>query len=701
MAEPMKIEPPELMRSLEHNLLVVVYEGATKMELTVLICGTTTCLQLKEAINLWLTETGRKTYEPDQQICTVSDPCTTLDCTFHEFCAFLILLGEIVENSRDVSSFTSLFTMLKEPAKDVLNFDICDSCYLEAFDPRVLPCGHSCCHWCIPSDVMCPVQGCNAVGAQSRDLLPKNWLAFEFSDPKKSLPCHICSFRGEQTDCSLWCESCFRSNSYYYFCSSCFKAEHSSVKDRDHIPVPIEKLASTLPTCSKHNQIENFFCLDENVFLCTICQWNSRHQRHKTKSVSIYEQQLKTDLKSSLAKLQVDPFIEQNLVLAKERKIQEAKQLEEDIKNLDTRLQEAQEKFEKSKVAELVLTKQIQNLPIQTVFDAKKIETFKTRIFNMNQTDATSQVSQNQASPTEPQKSPLGGWNERPKSCFTSPKRLRYPVAIVVDAASQILVVDRESNRVDVFTKDYVFIRSFSTNGSSRKLNKPCGIVFDSDDNLVILNSGSSKIQIRCARTFRANAEFGEISDDQMRLGEMKNPSGIARDREGTLFVSDTGNHRIQIFTSNGKNIFFHGVFGSYGQGLGQLRSPTGITVHRRTGRVLVCDTENQRIHIFGEDKKPISFFPWYPTDPPDLNNPMGLIVCQRLDGIIVLADAAKKRLQLFSHNGEYLTCISAGLGSPVGLAIDFNRNLLVTDSANHNVQVFSWTEKNSSRGAD
>ena len=56
--------------------------------------------------------------------------------------------------------------------------------------------------------------------------------------------------------------------------------------------------------------------------------------------------------------------------------------------------------------------------------------------------------------------------------------------------------------------------------------------------------------------------------------GEFNYPSGIATDESGFVYVTDTYNHRIQKFTSDGQ---FVAKWGSYGSGDGQFNYPRGI----------------------------------------------------------------------------------------------------------------------------
>src|SRR5215216_665240 len=80
--------------------------------------------------------------------------------------------------------------------------------------------------------------------------------------------------------------------------------------------------------------------------------------------------------------------------------------------------------------------------------------------------------------------------------------------------------------------------------------------------------------------------------------GQMRSPAGIAVDSSsGNVYVADTGNNRIQVFSTNGTFVTKWG--GEYGSADGQMRSPAGIAVDSSSGNVYVADTGNNRIQVF------------------------------------------------------------------------------------------------------
>lgn len=74
-------------------------------------------------------------------------------------------------------------------------------------------------------------------------------------------------------------------------------------------------------------------------------------------------------------------------------------------------------------------------------------------------------------------------------------------------------------------------------------------------------------------------------------------PWGVAAAENGELFVSDPGAYQIKVFDQTGKLVR---RFGKPGSGDGCLNYPTGLDV--AGDNVLVCDTNNGRIAVFGLD---------------------------------------------------------------------------------------------------
>ena len=76
---------------------------------------------------------------------------------------------------------------------------------------------------------------------------------------------------------------------------------------------------------------------------------------------------------------------------------------------------------------------------------------------------------------------------------------------------------------------------------------------------------------------------------DATRDGELNGPTGMAFDGEDILYISDTYNHRIQVFTKDGR---FLRNWGGFGSDEGKFNLPWHLTVDRENN-VYVADWRN------------------------------------------------------------------------------------------------------------
>jgi len=108
----------------------------------------------------------------------------------------------------------------------------------------------------------------------------------------------------------------------------------------------------------------------------------------------------------------------------------------------------------------------------------------------------------------------------------------------------------------------------------------------------------SPKISLELVR------KIGDIDTDDEHLA-FNYPSDIAVDKEGNIYVLDTGNTRIQKFGPDGKYL---ATIGRKGQGPGEFINPGGLELDK-DGNLVVTDTAQSRLHVIidgGKDVKSI-----------------------------------------------------------------------------------------------
>lgn len=142
---------------------------------------------------------------------------------------------------------------------------------------------------------------------------------------------------------------------------------------------------------------------------------------------------------------------------------------------------------------------------------------------------------------------------------------------------------------------------------------------------------------------------FADLAFGEAPLGTFNEPWGVAVGPDGSVYVTDTWNHRVQKFSETGEPIK---TWGRFGQPLPEdpasteyFWGPRGIAVDS-SGRVFVADTGNKRIMVFDKDGKYLTEFGSGGFDPGQFDEPVGVAV--GVDGTVYVADTWNQRIQSF-----------------------------------------------------
>lgn len=216
---------------------------------------------------------------------------------------------------------------------------------------------------------------------------------------------------------------------------------------------------------------------------------------------------------------------------------------------------------------------------------------------------------------------------------------LDLPRTIALDAAGNFYVSDTNNERIQVFDKSGKWLAMFGAKGSEDGQFNPMddkavgtgpgGIAVDKDGNIYVADTWNHRIQkfdktgkfLAKWGTFASVADANSAADADIN-SKFWGPRGMAIGPEGNLYVTDTGNKRVLVFTPEGK--FVRKIDSNLTQARidagdkfnkpGELNEPIGIAVDK-DGNVFVADTHNNRIQKFDKDLKPVAQYPVPTTD--------------------------------------------------------------------------------------
>ncbi len=267
------------------------------------------------------------------------------------------------------------------------------------------------------------------------------------------------------------------------------------------------------------------------------------------------------------------------------------------------------------------------------------------------------------------------------------PFQLLGPYGMAVDSKGQLYVADQRVGAIFIFnteTRDVVLIR----NGYEAHFGLINGLAIDDDDRIFVSDGKLRRVLI-----FNAKHEVV----DQIDKG-LVDPVGLAIDKENRfLYIVDTQQDQVLVYDADslkllrkigtsGKNHFLTEP--------GDFAAPQGVALDK-DGNVYVTDTLNDRVEIFDADGKFLSTFGKNGDGPGYFARPKGIAVDG--DGHIWVADAMQNQLQVFNREGQLLTYIGGPGHYPgqfeslVGVAIDKNNRVFTSEQYPGRVQQFRY----------
>jgi trimeric autotransporter adhesin len=309
---------------------------------------------------------------------------------------------------------------------------------------------------------------------------------------------------------------------------------------------------------------------------------------------------------------------------------------------------------------------------------------------------------------------------------------LNGPDDVILDDAGNIYIADYYNNRIREINISSGIITTIAGNGStvyngdgiqatSAALNGPEAIAFDKAGNLYIADLNNNRVRkvsvsTGIITTIAGNGHAGFYGDGgQATNAELYDPSGIAVDTLGNVFISDLVNDRIRLVEVTGGITTFagNGYPGFYGDGgpasNAEFNSPAGMRMDA-SENLYIADYNNNRIREI--DRSSLSIltvagngYPGFsgdgsPARLAELNNPLNIGLDK--SGNLFIADEANYRVREVYASGTIKTVAGNGDGSfsgdggpatdaelnaPNGVAVDASGAIYIADENNNRIR--------------
>ena len=270
----------------------------------------------------------------------------------------------------------------------------------------------------------------------------------------------------------------------------------------------------------------------------------------------------------------------------------------------------------------------------------------------------------------------------------TGAGQFNKPRALAVDRDDNLYVVDL-TGRIQKFSPQGQYLLSWQM--PETDIGKPKGMIKDCDGNVIVIEPHYSRLN-HFDPQGKLVAQWGENGTN---ISKLQFPRAAAINSRGEIYVSEYGLvERIQRFAHHGTN--FIQAFGSPGTAIGQHNRAEGLGIDAND-RLYVADSCNHRIQIFSRDGQFLSAFGRAGSGPGELSYPYDVRI--DAEGNRFVCEFGNSRVQIFDAEGRTIEILGGAgaepgqMNNPWSIALDSRGNLYVADSANHRVQKFTRRE--------
>jgi YD repeat-containing protein len=184
----------------------------------------------------------------------------------------------------------------------------------------------------------------------------------------------------------------------------------------------------------------------------------------------------------------------------------------------------------------------------------------------------------------------------------------KTPSGMALDAAGNVYVADTGNDQVRKITPAGVVTTigggthgGFADGTAAQSLfSQPRGVACSSSGAVFVADSGNNRIRKieNGAVTTIAGTGHGGFVDGSAGVAEFKNPSGIAVDDGGSVYIADTGNNAIRKIATGGVSTISGTGKGRYIDGavaIAEFNTPAGIAIE---GAIYVADSKNDALRV-------------------------------------------------------------------------------------------------------
>ncbi|CAF1372373.1 unnamed protein product [Adineta ricciae] len=291
-----------------------------------------------------------------------------------------------------------------------------------------------------------------------------------------------------------------------------------------------------------------------------------------------------------------------------------------------------------------------------------------------------------------------------PTVCLTEPKNSNATTT----NDSTTGTIDLSSLRWSIKATSTAGVSS-QPDADARALSFCIGITFDASSTLFIADYENNRIQKKISNAPNSTTIVGKANTNSTNTSTTLNlPTDVAVDSTGNIFVVDSANHRVLLWTANNSSLTIVAGTGSIGSEINELNTPWGIALDGNANKFYIADQYNNRImqyELGSLSGTIVAGGNGAGKDTTQLFCPHGIYFDLATKSLYISNFAANNvvRWVIGDHSWTLVAgSLTAESGStstllyyPSDVILDVSGNIYVADTYNHRVQLFLSGSKN------
>jgi len=217
-------------------------------------------------------------------------------------------------------------------------------------------------------------------------------------------------------------------------------------------------------------------------------------------------------------------------------------------------------------------------------------------------------------------------------------------------------------------------------------LSMPTDVAIGKDGNVYVVDSGNHRIIVYSS----SGGYLKSIGAEENNQSPLKYPVGVSSSENGNILVADRGNQRIQVYSSDGE------LLQSIATKIGKIKfTPIDVAMDRAGKKIIVtASAPYHQVIVMDVNGKLIDKWGKAGSNEGEFRFPATIAVSRDEDEIYFV-DVLNTRVQAFDMNGKFLVTVGTWgvtpgkLFRPKGVALMKNNSVLVSDSYLGVVQLY------------